>query len=123
MFENTLFLFYFFVEADMAKESEFQAKLIREIKLIFPDCIVLKNDPTYLQGMPDILILCKDKWAALECKRSSSSSHRPNQDYYISRLNEMSFASFIFPENKEIVLHELQQTFESSGDARVSECK
>lgn len=103
----------------MAKESEFQAKLIRELKARFPGCIVLKNDPTYIQGMPDILILYESRWAALECKRSATSSHQPNQDYYVNRLNEMSFARFIFPENKEIVLHELQQAFEPARNARV----
>ena len=92
------------------KESEFQADLIRNIKKILPNCVVLKNDPTYIQGMPDILILNGDRWAALECKKSKTSSHQPNQDYYIDLLNRMSYASFIFPENKEIVLHELQQT-------------
>lgn len=103
----------------MVKESEFQAKLIRELKTRFPGCIVLKNDPTYIQGMPDILILYENRWAALECKRSATSSHQPNQDYYVNRLNEMSFARFIFPENKETVLHELQQAFEPARNARV----
>lgn len=103
----------------MVKESEFQAKLIRELKTRFPGCIVLKNDPTYIQGMPDILILYESRWAALECKRSATSSHQPNQDYYVNRLNEMSFARFIFPENKETVLHELQQAFEPARNARV----
>ena len=107
----------------MAKESEFQAKLIREIKTMFPGCLVLKNDSAYLQGVPDILVLYENKWAALECKRSEFASHQPNQDYYVNLLNGMSFASFIFPENKEIVLNELQQTFQSSRDARVSERK
>ena len=83
------------------------------VKVIFPDCIVLKNDSSYCQGIPDLLVLYKDKWAMLECKRSSSASHRPNQDYYIKKFGEMSYASFISPENKERVLDELQQTFQS----------
>lgn len=107
----------------MSKESSFQAALIRELKEIFPGCVVLKNDSAYIQGIPDILVLYKDKWAALECKRSANASHQPNQDYYVTHLNEMSFASFIFPENKETVLHELQQAFELTGSSRVSECK
>ena len=80
---------------------------------MFPGCIVLKNDPTYLQGVPDLLILYKNKWAMLEDKRDQYAPHRPNQDYYISKLNEMSFAAFIFPENCEEVLNGLQQAFES----------
>ncbi len=95
----------------MGKESSFQAKLIKDIKEQFPGCIVLKNDANYIQGFPDLTILYKDKWATLECKRSSLESHRPNQDYYVEICNNMSYSKFIFPENKEEILNELQQTF------------
>ena len=95
----------------MAKlERDFQAKLIKELKQIFRGCIVMKNDSSYIQGIPDLLILYRDKWAALECKKSATASHRPNQEYYVELMDEMSFASFIYPENKEEVLYELQQT-------------
>jgi hypothetical protein len=97
----------------MKRESKFQSALIKELKVIFPGCVVLKNDPTYCQGIPDLLVLYKDRWAMLECKRSSSASHRPNQDYYINKLGEMSYASFISPDNKERVLDELQQALQS----------
>lgn len=95
------------------KESQFQANLIKELKQIFPGCIVLKNDPEYIQGFPDLTIFYKDKWALLECKRSADASHQPNQDFYISYADEMSFGRFICPENKEEVLHDLQSTFGS----------
>ena len=91
-------------------ERDFQSKLIKELKMIFPGCIIMKNDPTYIQGIPDLIILYKDKWAALEVKKSATASHRPNQEYYVDLMDEMSYATFIFPENKEEVLHELQQT-------------
>ena len=95
----------------MAKlERDFQAKLIKEIKQIFKGCIVMKNDSSYIQGIPDLIILYRDKWAALEVKKSATASHRPNQEYYVELMDEMSFASFIYPENKEEVLYELQQT-------------
>lgn len=95
------------------KESQFQAQLIKDIRKLFPGCIVLKNDPEYIQGFPDLTIFYRDKWALLECKRSSDAPHQPNQDFYISHANEMSFARFICPENKEEVLHDLQSTFGS----------
>lgn len=94
-------------------ESAFQANLIRDLKGIFDGCVVLKNDANYIQGFPDLLILYKDRWAALECKRSSHASIRPNQQYYIDILNAMSYAAFVYPENKEEVLDDLQQAFES----------
>lgn len=95
------------------KESVFQSKLIKEIKERFPDSIVVKNDPTYIQGIPDLLILYKDKWAALEVKRSSTAKHRPNQAHYISQMDEMSSAHFIYPENKEEVLNAIQRSFDA----------
>ena len=94
----------------MARESKFQRTLIKEIEERFPGCIVMKNDPNYIQGIPDLLILYQNHWAALEVKRCAQSHHQPNQDYYISIMDEMSFASFVYPENKEEVLNAMEQT-------------
>ena len=93
------------------KESKFQSNLIKKIKKLFPGSIVLKNDPTYIQGIPDLLVLYKDKWASLEVKRSAGASHRPNQDYYVNKMNKMSFSRFIFPENETEVLTDLARLF------------
>ena len=94
------------------KESIFQANLIRRIKSAFPGCIVLKNDANYIQGFPDLLILYRDKWAALECKRSIRSPKQRNQSYYIKVLNSMSCAYFISPENEDEILINLMVFFE-----------
>lgn len=94
-------------------ESKFQAKLIKELKKLFPGCIVMKSDSGYLQGIPDLLILFNDKWATLECKQNAGAKKQPNQEYYVGIMNEMSFSRFICPENKEEVLHDLQQSFKS----------
>lgn len=92
-------------------ESKFQSNLIKEIKEKLPGCIVMKNDSSYLQGIPDLLILHEDKWGCLEVKKAVNSKHQPNQDYYVDKLDAMSFARFIYPENKEVVLNELYKTF------------
>lgn len=92
-------------------ESQFQAQLIKDLKSMFPRCIVLKNDPNYLQGIPDLTIFWNDKWATLEVKKNETASHQPNQDYYVGMMDEMSFSRFIYPENKEEVLYELQHAF------------
>lgn len=94
-------------------ESKFQAELIKELKTIFPGCVVIKNDCNYIQGIPDLTVLYQDKWAVLECKKEGNAKKRPNQEYYIGILDEMSFSRFIYPENKEEVLYELQQAFRS----------
>lgn len=90
-------------------ERDFQADLVKEIKKRFDGCIVTKMDS--IQGFPDLLILYENKWATLECKRSAKASKRPNQDYYVKKLDKMSFSRFICPENKEEVLSDLQQAF------------
>ena len=90
-------------------ESGFQDKLRKEIEEMFPGCMIFKMDQR--QGIPDLLILHGNQWASLECKRSASAKKQPNQEYYVGRMNEMSFSRFICPENKEEVLRELQQAF------------
>lgn len=104
-------------------ENKFQSDLIKEIKEMFPGCMVLKNDPNYIQGIPDLLILYKKQWASLECKKSGKEKTRPNQSYYIGKMDEMSFSRVVYPENKEEVLNGLQSAFKSRGKARVSKRK
>lgn len=93
------------------KESRFQKSVIEEIKNRFPGCIVLKNDASYIQGIPDLTIFWGERWGTLECKQNERSSCRPNQEYYVRRMNGMSFSAFIFPENREEVLNEMEQAF------------
>lgn len=94
-------------------ENKFQANLIKEIKNRIPGCIVMKNDSSYIQGIPDLLVLHNDKWAALECKKNSKASKRPNQEYYVNKMDDMSFARFVCPENREEVLNDLQSALQT----------
>ena len=94
-------------------ENRFKTNLRNEILDMFPGCFVLHLDPNEVQGIPDLLILYKDKWAVLEGKKNAKASHRPNQDYYVELMNEMSFAAFIYPENKDEVLDALYLYFNS----------
>ena len=95
------------------KESKFQSDLKKEIKSKLHGAIVMKTDPSQIQGIPDLLILYKNKWAMLECKDDPKASKRPNQSYYISKMDNMSFARFINPENKKEVLDELYKSLGS----------
>lgn len=101
-------------------ESKYQNQLIKKLKQMFPGCEVLKNDSSYIQGIPDLTILFNDRWAMLEVKASADANTQPNQPYYVERMGSMSFAAFIYPENEEEVLHELQLAFESDREARIS---
>ena len=96
----------------MAKlESKFQKELMDKIKSQYPGCVILKNDSSYIQGFPDWTILYKDKWAVLEAKRSKSAAKQPNQEYYVDKLNDMSFSRFVYPENSEEVLEDISKYF------------
>lgn len=106
----------------MKLESAFKSKLRKELELMFPGCRIFKNDAELQQGIPDMLILWKDRWAMLEVKRKRPTSERdfePNQEWWIEILNDMSFAACIFPENKEEVLYELQQAFWTPRQTRL----
>lgn len=108
----------------MRNENHFQSALIKEIKGKLEDCVILKNDGSNVpQGFPDLLILYKNQWGALECKREEKADKQPNQEYYVDKLDDMSFSRFISPENKEEVLNELYSTFGLSRSTRVSRRK
>jgi hypothetical protein len=101
-------------------ESEYQKQLIKKIKALIPNCKVLKNDPTAVQGIPDLTIFYRNAWAMLEVKISADAKVQPNQEHYISHFNKMSFAAFIHPGNEEEVLRDLQSAFGIRGKARFS---
>lgn len=115
--KNLLFLFLQNSKGDslMARstrlESGFQDKLRDELKELFPGCMIFKMDQ--IQGIPDLLILYKNKWASLENKKSANAKRQPNQEYYVDKMNEMSFSRFVCPENKEEVLNDLCKAFKS----------
>lgn len=100
------------------KESDFQKDVINEIQERLPGSIVMKTDPRYIQGLPDLLVLFNDRWASLECKRSATANKQPNQDTYVEMMNDMSISRFIYPENKEEVLNEVQSALQSRRKSR-----
>ena len=94
-------------------ESKFQRELIQDLETMLPGALIFKNESK--QGLPDLTVLYGEHWALLECKKSRDSHHQPNQDYYVEKANEMSFSRFIFPENKQEVLDDLQCAFGVKG--------
>jgi len=96
-------------------EAEFKVHVKQKIKDRFPnlDLDFIDTNPFYFRSVPDLIILGPNVWAALEFKRSEHASHQPNQDYFVSRLNRKGYASFIFPENMEEVLNDLERLFRS----------
>lgn len=104
----------------MSRESVFQTKFRLKLQKEFPDSIIIKNDAGYIQGIPDWIILNGDRWAAYECKRSENAKHRPNQDWYVAKMNEMSYAAFVYPENEKEIFDELQRALQLDRQTRFS---
>lgn len=102
------------------RETQYQSQVIKKLRELFPGCVIHKNDPREIQGVPDLTIFYNDRWAMLEVKTSKDAPQQPNQDWHIDHLNGMSFAAFIYPENEQEVLDELQRSFRSVRKARVS---
>lgn len=105
----------------MVLERNYQARLIRTLRRIFPDGMILKNDSDYMQGVPDLILLVGPRWAMLEVKASADSRFQPNQEFYVEQLNRMGFAAVIYPEIEEEVLRDLQQALQPRRSARVSQ--
>lgn len=93
-------------------ERDYQKTLIVKLERLFPGCFILKNDPGYLQGVPDLLVLYGDRWAMLEVKAKANAAIQPNQAYYVDLLDRMSFAAFIDPSNQEEVLDALKRALD-----------
>lgn len=95
-------------------ESEFQSKLVKELQELIPDCLVLVKPGFYIGGFPDLMVLYKNQWVALECKRKKptrADDYEPNQEWWLAQLDEMGFASVIYPENRKEILDEIFRTF------------
>ncbi|WKW86873.1 VRR-Nuc domain protein [Gordonia phage Conley] len=100
------------------RESAYQAGLIRKLRKLYPEAIIMKNDSGYIQGIPDLTILHEDRWATLEVKAKQPSTEQAfeaNQEWYIEKMNSMSYSACIYPENEKDVLDGLQQAFAPRG--------
>jgi len=98
-------------------EGKFKAKLIEKLEERYPDFIITKLEADLKNGIPDIVILGdKKRWATLEAKKNKEEVTKPRrnkkaQDYYVSKMGKMGYSSYVYPENEEEVLSELEDYF------------
>lgn len=96
----------------MRKESSFKTGLYNEIRNRFPGTEVVPNDPGYVQGFPDATVYFPNgRYFLLEGKRTSKAARQPNQDYYVNESPLSDNACFVYPENKEEILNELERRY------------
>lgn len=89
----------------------FKVKLKKKIQKEFPNCMIFPLDPNDTQGVPDLLVLEKDKWATLETKGYAKAHKQPNQEYYVDLMDNMGFSKFVSPENEKEVMDGLKKHF------------
>lgn len=94
-------------------KNGFQSVVKNRLKKEFPQCEVHKLNPTEIQGSPDLVILCPITWATLEVKKTKKANKQPNQEFYVEKHNNMSFSSFINPENENEIFSRLHDHVES----------
>ena len=93
----------------------FASKVKTRLEREFPECVVLRGDPNiHFQGIPDYIVLNGDRWASLEVKRASKAKRQPNQEFYTDLFGSYSYASFISPENEEVIFDELRSALRPS---------
>mgnify|MGYP000956975947 CR=1 FL=1 len=92
-------------------ETKYQAGLVRRLSARFPGCFIIENNPLEVQGIPDLILLWGKHWAMLEVKISATADVQPNQAYYVTLFDEMSFGAFVYPENEQDVLNALSEAF------------
>lgn len=83
----------------MTKEADFQATIIKWLR--HNGCLVLKyqQNATTRAGIPDILFLKEGFWGAIEVKKAKNAPFRPGQKEMIAKMDEMSWAKAVYPEN------------------------
>lgn len=108
------------LEVDALLEGPYKTALTKRIEKRWgPLVMVFRLDPDFRQGIPDMLLLFEGGfWATLEGKRNAKAPYRPNQQYYVELMDRLCFSAFIYPENEEAVLNELEEAYQSHRQAR-----
>lgn len=111
-------------ELCVLQERDYQKGLIQRIHSLLPRSVVLKNDPNYMQGIPDLVVFNGDRYAMLEVKTGPKAPHQPNQDYYVEWFDSQGvFSAFVYPENEEEILDAMERSLQPSRKARVHRSK
>lgn len=81
----------------MAKESDFQAKVIKWLRS--KGCIVYKmqQNATTRIATPDVFFIKEGFWGAIECKASARAKFQPGQKEMVAKLDDWSYAKVAWP--------------------------
>lgn len=82
-----------------SKESAFQSDLLRWLRLKGCFVIKLQAGPGVPIGTPDILFAHNGFYGFIEVKLNKRSRLQPGQKEMVKKLNDMSYAKIVYPEN------------------------
>lgn len=93
----------------MAAEQVLQTKIIRWLKS--QGCFVMKipATPGVPAGTADVFGCKEGFYFFLEVKASKSAKKQPHQQEFIDKMNEWSYARFVWPQNWPEVQSELKE--------------
>lgn len=94
-------------------ESEFKRKFKNMLEQSYPGCVLVDINPEQFRSFPDLLFLYDKFWATFEMKRTVGSAVRPNQPYWVEKLDNMSFSRFVEPGTAKEVLDDLARAIQS----------
>ena len=80
-------------------EKNFQSKIIKYLKA--KGCVVIKyqQNATTQASIPDVIFLKDGFWGAIEVKKNKTARFRPGQKEMVAKMNDMSWAKVVYPEN------------------------
>ena len=98
-------------------EATFRTKFINKFcertgKKKNVDIFVEFADAGKVNGIPDLIIFYKKKYARIETKREQDAAKRLHQEYYINMFKKQGiYAEFLMPENEEEIINGLRRYF------------
>lgn len=94
----------------MSKEAQLQRKIITWLKE--RGCVVIKLSavPGVPNGIPDVLFLKGKHWGFFEVKASPTARFQPLQKEWVAKLDSMSYARVVYPENWKSIKDELENS-------------
>ena len=102
-------------------ESNYQKRLVKKIRKMFPMCYLFVKEAKAIRGIPDLILTVNGRFIGLEVKRcESESKHRTGrtvlQRHNINKINRAGgYACFIYPENEEEVIEAISLISQSSS--------
>lgn len=96
----------------MKLESTFEKEFCKALRQTLGERYTYTFKLTAAKGIPDRLILYKDKYALLEFKQYKNAKKQPGQETWVGHFDNLAYAAIVYPENAEKVMQDILNYFE-----------